>query len=258
MQNNSYDKEIQNHYKNEVNKFGLMGESTINDINIRDLEIRLLLEYIKDDDKILEVGCGNGFTSQEIIKIRQVDIEAIDFSEDMIRLAKQREIANTNGTATFNVGNALELNFPDDTFDIVFTERCLINLLALEDQNKAIMEIKRVMKTGGIYIMIEAFTDGLLNMDMARKELGLHEIGQPFHNNYFDRERFLEIVSHGFKITKEDNFLSSYYFGSRIIYPAILPKGVDPKFGSIINDFFKNIPSHGNFSPIKSFILEKQ
>src|SRR6185295_9654873 len=102
--------------------------------------------------------------------------------------------------ATFSQGDVRELSFEKESVDIVYTERCLINLLTWEDQQKALKEINRVLKKGGFYFMVESFTDGFDNLNKARRELGLDSIPVAHHNLYFDKPSFTEFVSPLFNV----------------------------------------------------------
>lgn len=254
--------EIKEYYKTLAEKFGADGRCTISDMNTRNLEIKAILNYLNDGEKILEVGCGNGFTAMRIVQQKKVDLFGIDISKEMIDIAKKRPIRGAQGKVVFKVGNVLDLDFEDEYFDTVFTERCLINLVSWNAQKKGILEIYRVLKKGGLFIMVEAFTDGWKNMNDARLELGLKTIPQPPHDLFFDKEKLLAFMKDKFDLLKEDNFLSTYYFGSRVLYPALLmlcSKGrKEPQYDSQMNSFFASMPSYGNHAPIKLLLFKKK
>ena len=52
------------------------------------------------------------------------------------------------------------------------------------------------------------------------------------------------------------NFLSSYYFVSRVLYPAML-NGSEVVRNSEIAKFFSYLPPMGNYCPIQAFVLRK-
>lgn len=252
-------KEIKQYYKEQAEKFGIDGRSTISDKNTRNLEIDALLKYIEDNKKILEIGCGNGYTAKEIIQKKKINLTAIDFSEDLIKIAKKQPLYNTKGQVLFDIGDAAKLNFPGESFDIIFTERCLINLLTWGNQKKALSEIHRVLKIEGFFIMLEAFTDGWENINKLREEFALKKIPQPSHNLFFEKEKLLKFMRPKFKFLKEDNFLSTYYFGSRVLYPVLLKltMGKEPDYNSRFNGFFAEMPPCGNYSSIKIMVFKK-
>jgi ubiquinone/menaquinone biosynthesis C-methylase UbiE len=145
----------------------------------------------------------------------------------------------------------------------VYTERCLINILDWEGQSQALREIARVLKPGGSYLMIECFTDGLANNNKARAECGLQPIDAAYHNLYFDPEKFAAAIAPLFdRVTDESsfplpgNFLSSHYFVSRVLYPAMARGEVFRN--SEVAKFFSFVPPMGNYSPIQAHVLRKK
>ena len=266
MKNNK----IKAHYIREAEEFGDSKQATMRDTNIRDKEVEKIIEclnalkaYFKNP-KTLEIGCGNGYTAEQIA--RQSDVESlvcIDFCDDFIKIAKKRNLKNV----TFKIGDVLNLEFGDASFDIIYTERCLINLESWEKQQKALNEIRRVLKAGGAFLMIEAFTDGLDNLNKARKTVGLDAIAQPYHDLYFNKEKFSQFIRgkfETFSIAHTDfvsgnyeNFLSSYYFGSRVLYPALIAGKKELVYNNKFVEFFRYLPGYGNFSPVQMFIFTK-
>ncbi len=77
-------------YRSEAKKHGGAGTSTIQDMRTRKLEMDALFSYLRDGLKVLEVGCGNGFVARTMVDQFDIDLDAIDFSPDLIALAKQR------------------------------------------------------------------------------------------------------------------------------------------------------------------------
>lgn len=261
---------IKEHYIEEAKVLGDSKQSTMRDVNIRDKEVEKIIECLRtlkgsfDNPKILEIGCGNGYTAEQIVNLLNVNsLTCIDFCEDLIEIAKKRDLKNV----VFKNGDVLNLDFGNNSFDIVFCERCLINMDSWEKQQKALNEIWRVLKGDGVFIMIECFTDGLNNLNEAREAVGLDAIPQPFHNLFFDKEKFLEFINGKFKRTCVDsqnlalqfseNFLSSYYFGSRALYPALVAGKKELLYNNKFVEFFKYLPPYGNYGSIQLFILRK-
>src|SRR6185295_425301 len=162
--------------------------------------------------------------------------------------------------ATFSQGDVRELSFEKESVDIVYTERCLINLLTWEDQQKALKEINRVLKKGGFYFMVESFTDGFDNLNKARRELGLDSIPVAHHNRYFDKQSFKHFLEPFFRMVDPaslgnadtqrlaSNFLSSHYFTARVLHP-LLTKG-DPNLKNTeFVKFFSFLPPSGEYAP---------
>lgn len=262
---------IIDHYNEEVEKFGLSRRSTMDDDIVRDRELEMILQtlkYLKAEnntiDKILDLGCGNGYALGFLAPIFQdTHYYGLDYTPEMVELCKKRNINNCE----FFQGDARKLPFEDDTFDFIYTERCLINILDTEEQLKSIDEIYRVLKPGGHYLMIECFTDGLESNNKARKECGLDELSVRFHNLYFDKEllrkhitRKLTLLPEVIKMSEHytfyQNFLSSHYFVARVIHPLV-SKGQQIKNTEFVK-FFSFLEPQGNYSQIQGVLLKKE
>jgi ubiquinone/menaquinone biosynthesis C-methylase UbiE len=113
---------------------------------------RALAEHynIKPGDKILDVGCGKAFLLYDFTKVVPgVEIYGIDISDYAIANAKE-EVRDR-----LQVGNATQLPFPDDYFDLVISITTLHNLHNF-DLDKALREIERVGKKNK-YICVESY-----------------------------------------------------------------------------------------------------
>jgi len=256
--------EVKEHYKKQAEVYHDSKQSTMADVFIRDKEVDELIKNIQkintlfsESPNILEVGCGNGYLAQELIKKIQNKITAIDFSEELLNVARIRNLNNIQ----FILGDATKLDFNDNSFDIVITERCLINLESWEQQKEALEEIHRVLRPGGYFIMIEAFTDGWRNTNEARNVVGLSPIPQPHHNVFFKKDIFHNFIQSIFdfaELGQKENFLSTYYFGSRVLYPAMINQKKELVYNNKFNEFFSHLPEAGNYASIQQFILKKK
>ena len=158
--------------------------------------------------------------------------------------------------------------FRDESFDLVYTERCLINILNWEGQKVAIQEIWRLLRPMGYCLLIECFTDGMACLNQARKECGLPVLSEAHHNRYLDKEAFFEFVGRMFTVLRpgegtidarcipRPNFLSSHYFVSRVLHPLIT-KGRQVRNTAFVK-FFSWMPPHGEFAPLQAYLLRKR
>jgi ubiquinone/menaquinone biosynthesis C-methylase UbiE len=268
----SNDEIIQSHYKIQAEKHKDSSTSTMEDVIIRQKELESILSFFNLREvrviagKVLEIGCGNGYTLQQLAGNHTgVSFHGVDFSQDLLDIATKRKINN----GSFSRGDVRQLKFEDASIDVVYTERCLINLLNWQDQQKGLSEIYRILKKGGFYFMIESFTDAFDNLNKARNELGLNSIPVAHHNLYFNKELFTEFVSPLFNIVDaaglgtienpvlQPNFLSSHYFTARVLHP-LLTKGDQNLKNTEFVKFLSFLPPSGNYAPIQAFILQKK
>ena len=158
----------------------------------------------------------------------------------------------------FSPGDVLKLT-ANQEYDLVFTERVLQNLLDWPAQKIALANILRSLRSGGLFVMEECFWSGLDTLNAARAELDIEPIPESWHNAFFhDRDVIAYMAEIHAEFVEENCFLSGYYFGSRVLLPALLPKGRKASSTSILNDFFCQLPPAGNFSPMKIMVFKRR
>ena len=266
----SNDELVRAHYRQVALTHGASPRSSMEDDHVREKELEWIRSYLdllrqqyQRPLNILDLGCGNGYALATLLGRASPDrFWGVDFSTELLRIAESRGLP----ACTLMQGDARELAFETGTLDFVYTERCLINILEPGEQTQAIREISRVLRSGGDYLMIECFTDGLANNNKARADCGLPPIKEAHHNRYFDKQACFAAVRDVFsvvdttalgpQISLQSNFLSSYYFISRVLYPALLHGGEVVR-NSEIAKFFSFLPAIGNYSPIQAFVLRK-
>ena len=110
-------------------------------------EFNIFRDYVKQEDKVLDAGCGNG-RLLELFKDKIIDYTGIDISEKLIELAKKKYPQNA-----FLIADNLNLPFPNDNFDKVFSVAVLHTIPSRELREKALSELKRVLKPKGLLIL---------------------------------------------------------------------------------------------------------
>jgi 2-polyprenyl-3-methyl-5-hydroxy-6-metoxy-1,4-benzoquinol methylase len=114
-------------------------------------EVRNLAMAIKDGDKILDVGCGNG-RLLETITDRKIEYLGIDNSEELIQLAKQHYSKNK-----FLVADILNLqnisDIPSGVFNYIFCLAVLQHIPSKELRIKALREMKDKLAVNGEIII---------------------------------------------------------------------------------------------------------
>ena len=118
----------------------------------------------KEHLRILDVGCGAGFFSILLAK-RGHQVTGIDLTPDMILHA--RELAKEEqADCEFQVMDAENPEFPDDTFDVIISRNLTWNLPHPE---MAYKEWLRVLKKGGKLLNFDANWYGYLYDDKKRE-----------------------------------------------------------------------------------------
>ena len=105
---------------------------------------------LKSGDRVLDVGCGKGFLLYELLQSEPgLQIDGIDISEYGIEHSKP-EISEF-----LQVGNAIDLPYDDNSFDLVISINTLHNLYCYELE-KAFSEIIRVGRNN-MYTVVESY-----------------------------------------------------------------------------------------------------
>lgn len=113
--------------------------------NTYDFIIREIKKTLNRDMTVLELACGTGLVSERIAGGVKM-LEATDFSEDMIRKAKEKA---HSCRLHFSVQDATNLPYAPETFDAVIISNALH---VMPSPDKALSEIARVLKSSGILI----------------------------------------------------------------------------------------------------------
>jgi len=129
-------------------------------------EMRFLFDdYPVPGEKILDIGCGNG-RFLEIFKQKKVDYFGVDSSERLIEIAKKRYpekeflplvkgkgMPEVKGVHKFQVASALNLPFPDNYFDKVYSIAVLHQIPSEEFRLQFLKEARRVLRQDGLLIL---------------------------------------------------------------------------------------------------------
>lgn len=113
--------------------------------NTYDFIIREIKKTLNRDMTVLELARGTGLVSERIASSVKM-LEATDFSEDMIRKAKEKA---HSCRLHFSVQDATTLPYAPETFDAVIISNILH---VMPSPDKALSEIARVLKSSGILI----------------------------------------------------------------------------------------------------------
>jgi SAM-dependent methyltransferase len=102
--------------------------------------------HITGGTRVLEVGCGTGANACYIAEKYGCTVVGVDLAEHMVQQATRRAAElGLADRATFRVGDAYHLDFPDATFDAVIT----VFVSQFLDPAEAFPEFSRVLRDGG-------------------------------------------------------------------------------------------------------------
>lgn len=112
--------------------------------------------HISKHSKVLMVGCGTGFSACFVAQSFGCSVVGVDIAEVSIGKAKERAKGiGLEDKVEFRIGDAYDLPFEPETFDVVITEFVSQFL----DTDRAFREFVRVLKPGGMVGINEMYRD---------------------------------------------------------------------------------------------------
>ena len=229
------------------------------DVIAKQLEIAAIASYVRDGMRVLEVGCGNGITAIELARRFAVEVTAFDFAQEMVAAARSLAQGQAlRGSLSFDVGDVTRMPRFAGVFDLVYTERVLINLPDWDAQRAAIAAILSTVAPGGAFIMCENSQDGLERINALREPLGLPRIDPPWHNRYLRDAEIARLEIDGVALEQVNHFSATYYFLSRVVNAALAAKaGKEPDYESDINQLALSLPAVGEHAQGRIWLWRK-
>ena len=163
---------------------------------------RYLAKLIPDNTRVLDFGCGNMFTSKEMLNIKPT---LLITGIDVIRDQNLNEAFFTDKRLDFKLLKSKEIPFPDNSFDVSFA---LAVLHHTEDPEFYLSELKRVTKpTGSIILIEEMYINWLDKIYISSQDWLLNKLktGVPVPLNFRSHKHYLdEFRKQGLEIEFED------------------------------------------------------
>ena len=108
---------------------------------------------LQDNDRILDLGCGEGRHAISAYMLNDIDSVGIDLSLKDLNTTRERfsefiEPDNKNKSLVLSVANGYQLPFSSGSFDKVICSEVLEHI---PDYAAVLSEIERVLKPGGIF-----------------------------------------------------------------------------------------------------------
>ncbi|KUJ07709.1 S-adenosyl-L-methionine-dependent methyltransferase [Mollisia scopiformis] len=133
---------------------------------------------IKEDMKVLDVGCGVGGPAREMVRFTGCHVTGLNISEYQLKHAeKYSRRAGLSHKLEFVQGDFMAMPFPDSSFDAVYAFEATVHAPSLEGVYK---EIRRVLKPGGVVGIYEwLLTEEYDNDNLAHRRIRV-DIEQAF------------------------------------------------------------------------------
>ena len=137
----------------------------------------ILHKYIKQQNNVLVVGCGNSKLSEGLYDSGCRKIENIDISEVVIKQMSAKN-KDKRPLMKYHTMDMLNMSYEDSTFDCVI-DKGTLDAICVNEQNETLTkvttmfsEIKRVLKSGGRYVCITLSQEHILKQLLVEHSQG--------------------------------------------------------------------------------------
>jgi len=222
------------HWQNWAKEYGTSIRATTMTETAKILEIDAFYRRIRDIclqdlniETVLEAGCGNGYNCIELAqRFPDLRFYGFDYTQEMIEMAQIR--ANAHGVqdrCRFVVADLLDLHSVikiDQQYDIVITDRLLINLDTLEKQKKSLEILAMKVRPGGYLLMIENTLQAREQQNHLRGLFNLTERKQPPFNLFLDEKEITACLDTlGLVYEDVEDFSALHDFLLYVLLPSI-------------------------------------
>ncbi|KFM99986.1 class I SAM-dependent methyltransferase [Bacillus clarus] len=115
-----------------------------------DVSWREIMQSIVDTQgkQIIDIGCGGGIYTKELALMGAEKVVGFDFSKEMLQAAQEN--CSTFPNISFVHGDAHDIPFPNETFDIVISRAVIHHL---QDIPTFLLEASRILKKDGMLVI---------------------------------------------------------------------------------------------------------
>lgn len=165
-------------------------------------EMYVLIRLVVKAKTVLELATGTGLIAKHIVNAA-AQIEATDASPEMIAEAKRD---NRSAKLHFSVQDMFRLPYAEESFDVVIVSNALH---IVPQPEKALAEIRRVLKDGGVLIA-PTFTHAGNSFSGMVKAFFMKLAGFPLHSKW-TREEYLRFLrQNGWAVRKSAALKASF------------------------------------------------
>ena len=165
-------------------------------------EMYTLIRPVVKAKTVLELATGTGLIAKNIVNAA-AHIEATDASAEMIAEAKRD---NRSAKLHFSVQDMFRLPYANQSFDVVIVSNALHIVLQPE---KALAEIRRVLKDGGVLIA-PTFTHAGNSFSGKVRAFFMRMAGFPLHSKWTSEEYLRFLQQNGWTVRKSAVLKASF------------------------------------------------
>lgn len=204
--------------------------------------IHLFQKYFPSRGHILDIGCGPGRYSIELLK-RGYKVSLLDISVNELNIAREKIKEANLKAEEYYCKSAMELgHFHDDTFEGILLMGPLYHLHNKEDRMLVLKETHRILKKNGIALISYINTWGALKAGVSE-----------FPESFRDIQHFQRYIDGNLKFSPEESFTCTFFTTPPLALKEIRQSGFEiisyagaESFLSGLNtqvmDLHKNLP----------------
>ncbi len=258
--------EIRQFWTSQAVREGQSHAASWGDRPVIELEINEIARHLRDGQRVIDIGCANGFSTVQYAAQRKISIKGVDYVPEMVSSATERLTklpAQLSGSVEFAAGDITDLHGEsDNSYDSAIVTRVIINLPDAGMQARGLAECARIVRPGGLLLLSEATVEGWERLNTFRQEWNLPPIQQPPFNTYVRQPMLVEALSHSMVLEAVIDFSSTYYVATRVIKPIfakLLGGNIDIANTNMeFNRFSSLLPPHGDYGVQKLFVFRKR
>ncbi len=164
-----------------------------------------MIEMIPSGGFVLDIGSGRGLWSFAFVELG-FKVIGIDYIDRVVKTNNQEvKWRRLENKIRFIVGDVFDINFADETFDVV-TDFGLVQHLNNQDFKKYKEEINRVLKPGGyvLNVSISRNTKQFLNFSPTKSDSGEFQI-DGVHYYFFTDEEIINLYGENMVVINQDH-----------------------------------------------------
>jgi len=147
---------------------------------------------------VLEVAVGTGLNLS--FYSADVQLTGVDFSPAMLQLARRRA-EQLDRDVDLREADAHDLPFPDASFDTVV---CTYGLCAIPDESRAVSEMNRVLRPGGLLLLADHIAGGAWPTRAIQRLLEVVTV--PLQGEHFLRRPLRQVQAEGLIVERRERF----------------------------------------------------
>ena len=165
-------------------------------------EMYELIRPVVRHKTVLELAAGTGLIAKHIVNAA-AHIEATDASAEMVAEAKRD---NHSAKLHFSVQDMFRLPYANQSFDVVIVSNALH---IVPQPEKALAEIRRVLKDGGVLIA-PTFTHAGNSFSGKVRAFFMKRVGFPLHSKWTSEEYLRFLSQNGWMVRKSVALKASF------------------------------------------------